>query len=291
LLPGLREIELSNTFASNAGQRYIETFLANKSPMSGLGKVMILGEKMKRLLALLILFSTSMAFAIEPQTVSYPSGNETIHGLLYLPDNAGPHPAIVVIHEWWGLNSWIKEQAARYASQGYVALAIDLYRGQVANDMETAHELSRGLPQDRGVRDLVSSVSYLKTLKSVNPKKIGAVGWCMGGGYALQLAIAEPSLEAVAINYGALSTDPASLKKIHADVLGNFGGQDTGIPTQSVEAFEKNMQQLGKEVNIKIYPDAGHAFQNPSNEKGYRPTDAADARERMDQFFLSTLKK
>jgi carboxymethylenebutenolidase len=149
-----------------------------------------IGASMKRLLAFLVVFSASMALAVEPQNVSYRSGSETIQGLLYLPDGTGPHPAIVLVHEWWGLNSWIKEQAAHYASQGYVALAVDLYRGQVANDMETAHELSRGLPEDRGVRDLVSSVTYLRTRKEVSTQKIGAVGWCMGGGYALRLAIA-----------------------------------------------------------------------------------------------------
>lgn len=246
---------------------------------------------MKRLLALLMLLSASMAFAIEPQEISYPSGSETIHGLLYLPGGTGPHPAIVVIHEWWGLNSWVKEQAEHYASEGYVALAVDLYRGQVANDAETAHELSRGLPQDRAVRDLVASVAYLRTRKDVSPQKIGAVGWCMGGGYALQLAIAEPSLTAVAINYGALATDPSSLAKIHASLLGNFGGKDPGIPPQSVEEFGQAMRHLGKEVNIKIYPDAGHAFENPANEKGFRPTDTADAKERMDRFFAATLKR
>lgn len=246
---------------------------------------------MKRLLACVVLLFASMAFAAEPQEVSYPSGNETIHGLLYLPDGTGPHPAIVVIHEWWGLNSWVKEQADHFASQGYVALAVDLYRGQVASDVETAHELSRGLPQDRAVRDLVAAVAYLGTRKDVNPKKIGAVGWCMGGGYALQLAIAAPSLAAVAVNYGALATDPSSLEKIHANLLGNFGGKDPGIPPQSVEEFEKTMHRLGKEVNIKIYPDAGHAFENPGNEKGFRPTDTADAKERMDRFFTATLKR
>jgi carboxymethylenebutenolidase len=246
---------------------------------------------MKHLLAFFVLLSASMAFAIEPQKVSYPSGSETIQGLLYLPEGAGPHPAIIVIHEWWGLNSWVKEQADHYASQGYVALAIDLYRGQVANDMETAHELSRGLPQDRAVRDLVSSMSYLRTRKDVNAQKIGAVGWCMGGGYALLLAVAEPSLAAVAVNYGALITDSASMARIQANLLGNFGGKDPGIPPQSVGDFERAMRKLGKKVNIKIYPDAGHAFENPANEKGFRPTDTSDAMERMDSFFASTLKR
>ena len=88
------------------------------------------------------------------QPVSFPSGDATAQGLLYLPQGAGPHPALIVIHEWWGLNDWIKQEAAGYAAKGYVALAVDLYRGKVATTPDLAHELSRGLPQDQGVRDL-----------------------------------------------------------------------------------------------------------------------------------------
>jgi carboxymethylenebutenolidase len=98
-------------------------------------------------------------------------------------------------------------------------------------------------------------------------------------------------LPAVAINYGALVTDPSMLAKVHANLLGNFGGKDAGIPPQSVREFEQTMRRLGKEVNIKIYPEAGHAFENPGNEKGFRPTDASDAEERMDHFFAAALKK
>lgn len=245
---------------------------------------------MKKILSLLLFLFTIQAFAASPQTVSYPSGNEKVEAKLYLPSTPGPYPAIILIHEWWGLNSWIQEQAAHFAAQGYAALAVDLYRGQTATDMETAHELSRGLPQDRGVRDLVAAMTYLKNRPDIGPQNIGAVGWCMGGGFALQLAIAEPTLSAVAINYGPLATDPSALQKIKAEVLGNFGGKDSGIPVQSVNTFEKAMQGLGKEVDIKIYPEAGHAFQNPGNEKGFRPTDTADAKKRMDNFFARVLK-
>jgi carboxymethylenebutenolidase len=225
------------------------------------------------------------------QSVTFPSGGGTAQGLLYLPTTPGPHPALVVIHEWWGLNDWIKQEAAGYASQGYVALAVDLYHGKVATDPETAHELSRGLPQDQGVRDLLAAFHFLGARKDVQHARIGAVGWCMGGGYALQLAIAEPMLKAVAINYGALATDKDALAKIHAAVLGNFGGQDQGIPPDAVHAFAAAMQSLGKPVDAKIYPDAGHAFENPNNHAGYRAADAADALGRIDQFFASELKK
>jgi carboxymethylenebutenolidase len=236
---------------------------------------------------LLFIFAVS---AIAQQPVSFPSGDSTAQAILYLPQTPGPHPALVVIHEWWGLNDWIKQEAAGFAAKGYVALAVDLYRGKVATDPDTAHELSRGLPQDQGVRDLVSAVKFLQDRKDVDRSRIGAVGWCMGGGYAMQLAIAEPALKAVAINYGALATDKIALAKIHATILGNFGGQDKGIPPDAVHAFEAAMQSLGKPVDAKIYPDAGHAFENPNNKGGYRAEDAADALGRVDRFFAAELK-
>ena len=248
---------------------------------------------MKRLalLAALLIAVPPLFGATQPTPVSFPSGSETVHGLLYAPSTSGPHPAIVVIHEWWGLNDWIKEQAANFADQGYVTLAVDLYRGKTASDPETAHELMRGLPQDRGVRDLVAAANYLKGLKSVNAHRIGAVGWCMGGGFAAQLAVADPDLRAVAINYGSLPTDPAALKQIRAAILGNFGGLDKGITPQDVNDFASAMKSLGKPVNVKIYPDAGHAFENPNNQGGYRPADAKDAEERMKVFFHDNLQK
>lgn len=227
---------------------------------------------------------------VGPQAVSFASGQETIRGVMFQPQGAGPFPAIVIIHEWWGLNDWVKQQAKMFAEHGYVTLAVDLYRGQMANDPEMAHELMRALPQDRGVQYLQSSVAYLKTQKNVKPNRIGAAGWCMGGGFALQLAIAEPFLQAVAINYGALDTDPAQLKKIHAAVLGNFGALDHGITPQDVQAFTAEMQKLGHPVDVKEYSDAGHAFQNPDNKSGYRAADTADADQRMFTFFARSLK-
>ena len=230
------------------------------------------------------------AFAVNAQqAVTFPSGDSTAQALLYLPQGPGQHPALIVIHEWWGLNDWIKQEAAGYAAKGYVTLAVDLYRGKVATDPEMAHELSRGLPQDQGVRDLTAAVAWLQSRKDVKRERIGAVGWCMGGGYALQLAIASTALRAVAINYGSLATDKAALGQIHAAVLGNFGGQDRGIPPDAVHAFEAAMQSLGKPVDAKIYPLAGHAFENPNNASGFRPADAADALARIDGFFASTL--
>jgi carboxymethylenebutenolidase len=223
------------------------------------------------------------------QPVNFPSGDSTGQGLLYLPHTPGRHPALIVIHEWWGMVDWIKQESARYAGQGYVVLAVDLYRGKVADSPDMAHELMRGLPQDQGVRDLTSAVTWLAARKDVDPQRIGAVGWCMGGTYAMLLAVNAPALKAVAVNYGALPTDQSSLAQIHAAILGNFGGQDRGITPDSVHTFEAAMQAIGKPVDAKIYPDAGHAFENPTNAGGYRPADATDALARIDRFFQQEL--
>ena len=245
------------------------------------------------LLTLLLLSASYARAANAPigQAVSFPSNGETVQAVLYKPAGAGPFPAIVVVHEWWGLSDWVKQQAADLAEQGYVTLAVDLYRGQATSDPEVAHELMRALPQDRAVGYLTAGVAYLKTRKDVKAARIGAVGWCMGGGYALQLAIAEPALRAVAINYGALDTDATQLKKIHAQVLGNFGGQDHGITPADVQAFSGQMKALGHPVDVKEYLDTGHGFQNPINKTTYNPADTLDADQRMRAFFAQTLKR
>ena len=230
------------------------------------------------------------AFAATGKQVTYKTGDENVTGVLYEPSGNGPFPAVVVIHEWWGLNDWVKEQASKLADQGYVTLAIDLYRGQVATTPEEAHELMRGVPEDRATRDLLAATAYLRSLKNVKPDKIGAVGWCMGGGYSLDLAVNDPKLAADVINYGHLATEPETLKKINAPVLGNFGGQDKGIPPESVNKFADELKKLGKSVDVKIYPDAGHAFENPNNKTGYRADDAEDAWQRTVKFFAAHLK-
>ena len=237
----------------------------------------------------LFLFALS-AFAAQGRDVSYPSGTETVKGIVYQPSGKGPFPAIVVIHEWWGLNDWVKEQASKLADQGYVTLAVDLYRGKVATTPDEAHEISRGLPHDRADGDLKAAVQFLKSQKNVNKQKIGAIGWCMGGGYALDVALQEPTLAADVINYGHLATDPESLKSIHASILGIFGGQDRGIPVEDVRKFEKDLKSMGRDVEIHIYPDAGHAFQNPNNKAGYRADDASDSWNKIVDFFSRTLK-
>jgi len=230
------------------------------------------------------------AVAAEGHPVSYRSGDETIHGVLYLPQGKGPFPALVVVHEWWGLNEWVKQQASNLAHQGYAALAIDLYRGKVATTADEAHEIMRGVPEDRANRDLLAATAYLRTLTTVDAKRMGSIGWCMGGGYAFDLAVLDPKLKVAVVNYGHLAADDSTLKKIHASVLGIFGGKDVGIPAADINKFEKQMKALDKKVEIHIFPDAGHAFENETNLKAYRKEDADNARKYTVDFLAKNLK-
>ena len=195
-----------------------------------------------------------------------------------------------MIHEWWGLDDWVREQTDRLAQQGYVAVAPDLYRGKLAKTPEEAHELMRGLPEDRALADMKAAFDYLASRPDVDPKLIGVIGWCMGGGYALQLELHEPRIAATAINYGRLVTDFDTITKISSPVLGNFGEADRGIPPEDVKAFGANLTKAGKLGDIKLYPGAGHAFMNPNNKEGYNAAAAADASQRIDSFFDRTLR-
>jgi carboxymethylenebutenolidase len=237
-----------------------------------------------------MLFPATM-FAMGPRTVTYMSDGHPVHGLLYEPAGKGVHPAIVVVHEWWGLDGWIKEQAQQLANEGYVALAVDLYGGKVTTNPAVARQLDMGLNPKEATANVVAAAKYLAAQKNVNAKRIGAVGWCMGGGYAALLAVHDPNLRAVAINYGELPTSRAELARIHAAVLGIFGGVDPVVTPEEVSTFEKMMRSLHKPIEVKTYADAGHAFENQNNQRGYRAADARDAQARMRAFFARELKQ
>ena len=240
------------------------------------------------LLSMLVVWIQTV-FAATPKDVSFKSSGDTVNAVAYLPDGKGPFPAVIVIHEWWGLNDWVKEQANKLADQGYLALAVDFYRGKVATTRDQAHELSRTSPS-RVVRDAQAAFAYLQSRPDVKKDKIGAIGWCWGGGYSLQLAIEEPTLAADVINYSDVSASAEELKKINAPILGLFGAHDQGITPDDVKKFGEQLNKLGKKGDITIYPDAGHGFQNPVNGAGYEPEDTADAWSKILMFFARHLK-
>jgi carboxymethylenebutenolidase len=220
--------------------------------------------------------------------VAFARDTQKLTGFLALPSNVRRHRAIIVIHEWWGLNEWVKEQAEKLATNGYVTLAVDLYRGKVATDRSEARKLKRGLRQEQAIGDLRAAFNYLVGRPDVDPKHIGSLGWSMGGGLAVQFAIHEPRLAACVVNYGPVPTNAADIRQIDIPVLGIFGALDRVIPLDKVRAFEKCMKAAGKRVDIEVYDSAGHSFENPSSRRGYRPKAAADAWSKTLKFFGQT---
>ena len=245
---------------------------------------------MKKLLAFLLFFA-AFPLAAKEEMVTFKSGSEDASAFLVTPEGKGPFPGVVVIQEWWGLNDWVKDRARDLAKEGYVALAPDLYRGKATKDQGEAHQLMMGAPRDRMERDVKAAFDALAARPDVKKDRIGSIGWCMGGGLSLNLAVAEPRLAAVVAYYGAPPTDPASIAKIKAPVLGNYGGDDKGPSPEAVKSFEEAAKKAGKSVDVKIYPGAGHAFANVDNPwGGYRPEAAKDAWVRTTKFFAAHLK-
>jgi len=188
-------------------------------------------------------------------------------------------PAIVVIHEWWGVNQHIKDAADKLAAEGYVVLAADLYNGEVASVPDRARELSssvRNNPEE-AINNLNAAVKYMASLPNVNSSRIASLGWCFGGGQSLQLALnTETPLSATVIYYGNLVTDQTELAKIQWPVLGIFGSEDQSIPVDTVNQFEAALNANNITNMIHIYEGVGHAFANPSGGN-YAPEEAADA--------------
>lgn len=212
------------------------------------------------------------------QNVTYGhEGAAKLQGFIAWPEAAEQaQPAVIVIHEWWGLNDNIREMARKLATEGYVALAIDLYGGQTADTPEKAGALiGQTLSKEAAVaRNLQQAYEFLET--SAQAPRIGSIGWCVGGYVSLEAALLLPGLDAAVIYYGELVQDRERLAKLNAPVLGIFGGKDESIPVAEVEKFEQTLHSLGKSIEVHVYPDSNHAFANPSGTR-YDAVAAADA--------------
>jgi len=219
--------------------------------------------------------------------VTLPSGAKAY---LSLPANAErPMPAVVVIHEWWGLNGHIKHWADRLADDGYAALAVDLYGGKVATSSEEAMTLLKQVDEAAAVTALKEAHHFLIADDRIRAPKVGSLGWCFGGGWSLRMAIEEPELDAAVLYYGRPITDAAALEPINAPILGHFAANDTGIPAESVQAFHDALKEGSKPVTVHMYP-AEHAFANPSGKR-YDEASAPKAWELTRSFLASHLKK
>jgi carboxymethylenebutenolidase len=221
------------------------------------------------------------------QMIDIPSTSARAY--LSLPKDAKPKlPAVVVIHEWWGLNDHIKHWSDRLADDGYAALAVDLYGGKVATNPDEAMATMKAVDPQAAIQTLRAAHRFLTTDPRIMASRTGSIGWCFGGGFSLQLALNEPELDAAVIYYGRLVADPQKLKAIRAPILGIFGNQDKGIPPSAVDEFDKALGEAGVAHEIRRY-EADHAFANPSGQR-YNTTAAADAWEHVRKFLAQKLK-
>ncbi|WP_070988136.1 dienelactone hydrolase family protein [Halofilum ochraceum] len=216
---------------------------------------------------------------------------EPVSGYLARPrTGSGPFPAVVLIHEWWGLNDNIRAMARRFADAGYVALAVDLYEGETAQRPKRARTLmDKAMARtDRLERNIEQAFYYLDVMPST--ARIGSVGWCFGGGWSLRTALMFPEeLDASVIYYGELETDADRLAPLDVPILGLFGSEDSVVPTETVREFGQVLTQLEKPHEIHVYEGAGHAFANPSGEN-YEPDTAARAWAETTAFLNRYLK-
>lgn len=219
----------------------------------------------------------------------YPSGsNENKSG-----NKNGTLPAVVMIHENKGLNDHIKNMANLLARNGYVVLAVDLFKGEVTTDRNRSSELTQYIRDnpDIATTNLQSAVKYLASLPNVNAEKIASLGWCFGGAQSLELALnsQDHPLSATIIYYGRLITDNETLAKIKWPVLGIFGDQDSSIPVDTVKEFESALNSNNIPNEIYIFKGVGHAFANPSGDN-YAPKETKDAWDKTLSFLDKHLR-
>lgn len=227
--------------------------------------------------------------SVRTEQVTFPANGGTGTGYLALPAGQGPYRAVVVIQEWWGLNDHIKDLARRFANQGYVALAPDLYHGAVADEPDEARKLAMQLQLPAATVEMADAAAYLLGRTDVVPKRVGVIGFCLGGSLALMLAANSPHIGAVASFYGGRELPEEQLRQINAPVLAIFGGADESIPPERHAALERIFSAMGLPHQIQVYPGAPHAFFNDTRPQVYRPAAASDAWNRTLAWFDSYL--
>ena len=226
--------------------------------------------------------------AVVAETLAYAEVNDELsYGHFVIPaDMVDPLPAIIVIHEWWGLNDGVRAVADRLAGLGYIVLAVDLYGGKIAATPADARKQMLKVvenPED-AKENIRQAYQFLK--QTAGAPSVGSLGWCFGGGWSLNTALLFPDqLDATVIYYGQVTDDEAKLGPMNVPILGIFGAKDKGIPVESVRGFEQALENLRKDYEIEVYPGVGHAFANPSGNN-YN-AEAADKAWRRTVAFLN----
>lgn len=203
------------------------------------------------------------------KSVKYLSGKDTVEAYFTSPEGSGPFPALILIHENWGLNDFIRNKADALTMKGFVALAINLYRQRSTKNLEEAQQLQQSLSKNQAVKDIQAAYNYLQNHTKVNKKNIGIIGWGLGGGYSILAPTFLPSINSAVIIYGSPLLEISDIKKIKCPVLGIFGETDRSIPLTDVLNFEKALKTANKDSKIIIYRNVGHSFMNPELKENY----------------------
>ena len=222
------------------------------------------------------------------EMVRFPSNGSEAEGYLAKPAS-GKGPGLVVIQEWWGLNDNIKGIADRFAGEGFVALAPDLYHGQVTSEPDEAGKLMMAMKLEEAARELTGAVDYLAGSDATTGDKLGCVGWCMGGGLSLYLATLKPQIGACVIYYGVLPGVQPDFSKIQAAVLGHYAENDAWASPAAARDLEMKLKSLGKDVEFHIYPGTEHGFFNDTRPEVHKPDASNQTWERTIAFYRKHL--
>ena len=211
--------------------------------------------------------------------------DQLVYGYFSAPaDMFEPLPAVIMIHEWWGLNDNIRAMADRLAGEGYIVFAVDLFAGKVASTPGEARALMMDAVENPEAVDENIRAAFNFVSTTAGAPRVGSLGWCFGGGLSLKMAQLFPEqLDASVIYYGQTTSDDALLEPVQSPILGLFGADDTGIKVASVESFREALQRLDKNHEVHIYPGVGHAFANPTG-RNYNASAAEDAWRRTLKF-------
>ena len=186
------------------------------------------------------------------------------------PDDNAQHPGIVLIQEWWGIEPHIRQLAQKLAADGFVVAVPDLYHGKIATEPNEAQKMSMMIRGnvEKAAKEIIGALDTVKAMPNVEPKKLGLMGFCIGGFMTYYVASRYPDLGAVVPFYGAgYDPTPEEVAKVNAPVLAFYGSRDQSVPMEQVRKIERMYKEAGKDFTVKVY-DAGHAFINPDHGMG-----------------------
>ena len=226
---------------------------------------------------------------VRTESVEYPTNGETGQGFLAAPQGEGPFPGIIVVQEWWGLDDHIKDVVQRLASEGFVALAPDLYHGKVTKEPGEAQKLMMSLNMGQATKELTKAADYLASRPEVEGKGIGAIGFCMGGGLALNLACESPHIRAVAPFYGTNPNPIDKVQDLRGPVFAVYAEHDNFAGENIRRQLEEALNQREIVYETQVYPNAQHAFFNDTRAEVYNREAAEDAWRRAVSLFHENL--